>query len=54
MASGTVARDIPAALERARRMAGPDGEIVIAGSIYLVAAARALILRLRSDPPIRM
>jgi len=53
-APGIAARDVPDALARARRAAGPRGEIVVAGSIYLVAAARAHVLGLRSDPPIRM
>jgi dihydrofolate synthase/folylpolyglutamate synthase len=53
-ASGVVACDIADALARATRMAGPAGEVVVAGSIFLVAAARAHVLGLRSDPPIRM
>jgi dihydrofolate synthase / folylpolyglutamate synthase len=53
-APGVAARDVADALARARRLAGARGEIVVAGSIYLVAAARARVLGLRSDPPIRM
>lgn len=45
---------LPAAIKRARELAGPEGMIVIAGSIFLVAAARAQLLDLRSDPLIRM
>jgi dihydrofolate synthase/folylpolyglutamate synthase len=53
-AAGIGARDVADALARARRLAGSRGEIIVAGSIYLVAAARARVLGLRSDPPIRM
>jgi len=42
------------ALARARALAGRRGEIVVAGSIFLVAEARALLLGVRTDPPIRM
>jgi dihydrofolate synthase / folylpolyglutamate synthase len=51
---GSAARDAADAIAQARRAAGADGEIVVAGSIYLVAAVRACVLGLRSDPPIRM
>ena len=53
-APGVAARDVRDALAQARRLAGTRGEIVVAGSIYLVAAIRARVLQLRSDPPIRM
>jgi dihydrofolate synthase/folylpolyglutamate synthase len=43
-----------AALRAAHRLAGARGEIVVAGSIFLVAEARALLLGVRTDPPIRM
>jgi dihydrofolate synthase/folylpolyglutamate synthase len=48
------ARDVSDALRRAKKLAGPNGEIVIAGSIFLVAEARAQLLGVRADPPIRM
>ena len=48
------ARSASDALARVRRVAGPDGLVVVAGSIYLVAELRAKLLGLRSDPPIRM
>jgi dihydrofolate synthase/folylpolyglutamate synthase len=51
---GTATRDVADALARARRAAGPGGEVVVCGSIFLVAEARAQVLGLRSDPPIRM
>lgn len=53
-ARGVGTRDVRDALQRARRAAGSGGEIVVAGSIFLVAAARAQVLGLRSDPLIRM
>jgi dihydrofolate synthase/folylpolyglutamate synthase len=43
-----------AALARARALAGARGEVIVAGSIFLVAEARALLLGVRADPPIRM
>jgi dihydrofolate synthase/folylpolyglutamate synthase len=51
---GERAKDVADALARARRAAGARGEIVVAGSIFLVAEARARVLGRRSDPPIRM
>jgi len=45
---------ISAALARAHKLAGARGEIVVAGSIFLVAEARAILLGVRADPPIRM
>lgn len=51
---GARARNLDDALARARRSAGPSGQIIVAGSIFLVAEARARVLGLRSDPPIRM
>jgi len=42
--------DIGGALERARALAGPSGLVVVTGSLYMVAQARALVLdRLRPD-----
>lgn len=38
------AASVPAALGRARAIAGPEGEVVIAGSLYLVGEVRALLL----------
>jgi dihydrofolate synthase / folylpolyglutamate synthase len=54
VAGTTPTRDVADALARARRAAGPGGEVVVCGSIFLVAEARAQVLGLRSDPPIRM
>ncbi len=53
-AEAIATRSAADALSRARRAAGPTGQVVIAGSIYLVAELRAKLLGLRSDPPIRM
>lgn len=51
---GERARGVADALSRARRAAGAEGEVVIAGSIFLVAEARARVLGLRSDPLVRL
>ncbi len=51
---GTVARSVHDAVARANRAAGPDGLVVVAGSIFLLAEARALVKNLRTDPPIPM
>jgi dihydrofolate synthase/folylpolyglutamate synthase len=51
---GECARDVRAALARARALAGPGGTVVVAGSIYLLAAARAAALGVRTEPPIAM
>ena len=49
---GTVARSVRDAVARAKRAAGPDGLVVVAGSIFLVSEARALVKNARTDPPI--
>lgn len=51
---GTVARSVRDAVARAKRAAGPDGLVIVAGSIFLLAEARALVKDLRTDPPIPM
>lgn len=51
---GLRARGAGDALYRARRAAGPDGMVVVAGSIFLVQDVRARLLGVRSDPHIRM
>ncbi len=51
---GTVARSVRDAVARATRAAGPDGLVIVAGSIFLLAEARALVKNLRTDPPIAM
>jgi dihydrofolate synthase/folylpolyglutamate synthase len=51
---GVAARSVGEALLKARRRAGPKGLVVVAGSIFLVAEARAKLLRVPTDPLIRM
>jgi dihydrofolate synthase/folylpolyglutamate synthase len=51
---GVAARSVEEALRQARRRAGPRGLVVVAGSIFLVAEARAKLLRVPTDPLIRM
>jgi dihydrofolate synthase/folylpolyglutamate synthase len=51
---GEVTRNVKEALRKARRRAGPRGLVVVAGSIFLVAEARARLLRVPTDPLIRM
>lgn len=46
--------DVVAAVEHARRLALPDGLVVVSGSAFVVAAARAFVLGIESDPPIAM
>jgi dihydrofolate synthase/folylpolyglutamate synthase len=53
-APGETVRDVSAALARARALAGARGQVVVAGSIYLLAEARALALGVRTEPPIAM
>jgi len=54
VAHGEATRSIDDALARARRAAGAAGEVVVAGSVFVVAEARARVLGLRTDPLIRM
>lgn len=49
---GETADTVAEALARARAIVGPKGVVVVTGSIFLVGAARALLLSLPSDPPI--
>ena len=51
---GIVARSVKDGLARAVRAAGPDGLVVVCGSIFLVAEVRALVLGVKADPPIGM
>ncbi|HKP64865.1 MAG TPA: folylpolyglutamate synthase/dihydrofolate synthase family protein [Polyangiales bacterium] len=51
---GTAARSVSDALRRARRDAGASGLVIIAGSIFLAAEARAKLLRVPTDPLIRL
>lgn len=51
---GARSRNVTDALRQARHAAGASGEIIVAGSIFLLAEVRAELLGLRSDPLIRM
>jgi dihydrofolate synthase/folylpolyglutamate synthase len=51
---GEVCDSVAQALERARTLVGPRGVVVVAGSTFLVGAARALLLNLPSDPPVAL
>jgi dihydrofolate synthase/folylpolyglutamate synthase len=52
--AGVATRSVEEALRKARRRAGAGGLVVVAGSIFLVAEARAKLLRVPTDPLIRM
>jgi dihydrofolate synthase / folylpolyglutamate synthase len=52
--AGEAAADVASALSRARALAGPGGLVVVAGSIFLVGEARALLLGLPRDPPVAL
>ena len=51
---GEVAGSVEEALTRARELVGSKGVVVVAGSTFLVGAARALLLNLPSDPPVAL
>jgi len=51
---GERAAGLAAAMARARNLVGSGGIVVIAGSLYLVGEARALLLGLARDPPVAM
>jgi dihydrofolate synthase/folylpolyglutamate synthase len=51
---GRVASSVSEGLALAREAAGKGGTVLVAGSIFLVQAARAEVLQVRSDPPIAM
>jgi dihydrofolate synthase / folylpolyglutamate synthase len=51
---GIAARSVSDALRRARRDAGASGLVIVAGSIFLAAEARAKLLRVPTDPLIRL
>lgn len=54
--SGTVAESLDEALTLATRATGrdPSHHVIVAGSIYLVGEARALLLGLPRDPPVAL
>jgi dihydrofolate synthase/folylpolyglutamate synthase len=51
---GVVAQSVREGIAKAERLAGPDGLVVVGGSIFLVQEARAHALGLRTDPSISM
>jgi len=51
---GRAARSVETGLSMAKRAAGGDGEVIVAGSIFLLAEVRARVLGILSDPPIPM
>lgn len=51
---GVTASSVADALARARAAAGPDGLVLVTGSLYLVGEARATILDLPTDPPVAL
>jgi dihydrofolate synthase/folylpolyglutamate synthase len=51
---GRSAPSVEAAVEAARAEAGPNGLVVVCGSIFVLAAARAHVLGIAGDPPIAM
>jgi dihydrofolate synthase/folylpolyglutamate synthase len=52
--AGQVAGSVEQALDFGRKAAGPDGLVVVAGSIFLVGAARAFLLGLEKDPAVAL
>lgn len=46
--------DVVDAVRAARELALPDGLVVVAGSVFVVAAARAFVLGIEGDPPIAL
>jgi len=51
---GACVREVRAALTLAGALAGKGGTVVVAGSIYLLAAARSAVLHVHTEPPIAM
>jgi dihydrofolate synthase / folylpolyglutamate synthase len=51
---GEVAESVGEALERARELVGARGVVVVSGSIFVVGAARGLLLNLPADPPVAL
>jgi folylpolyglutamate synthase/dihydropteroate synthase len=51
---GSRTRGVADALRQAKKAAGPRGEVVVTGSIFLLAETRKHLLGLRTDPLIRM
>ncbi len=54
IAPGVPCASIDAALEGARRAVGPEGVVLVCGSISLLGEARALLLQEPMDPPVAL
>jgi dihydrofolate synthase/folylpolyglutamate synthase len=54
MQPGSIAADVPEALACARAAVGAEGLVLVTGSIFLVAAARAHLLGLPRDPAVAL
>jgi dihydrofolate synthase/folylpolyglutamate synthase len=52
VSNGEVAASVEEALARARALVGAKGVVVVAGSTFLVGAARAILLNLPTDPAV--
>jgi dihydrofolate synthase / folylpolyglutamate synthase len=52
VSNGEVATSVEEALARARALVGSKGVVVVAGSTFLVGAARAILLNLPTDPAV--
>jgi dihydrofolate synthase/folylpolyglutamate synthase len=51
---GEIANDTAQALSLGRKAVGPAGLVLVTGSIFLVGAARALLLGLERDPAVAL
>ena len=47
---GVVTKSVRDGVARARKLAGPQGLVVVAGSIFVVSEARAIVKKVRQDP----
>lgn len=54
LSPGRVARSVASGLAMAMRSAGPEGLVVVAGSIFLLEAVRREVLGVRADPPVAL
>jgi dihydrofolate synthase/folylpolyglutamate synthase len=51
---GEAAESVIAGLERARALAGPEGRVIVCGSIFVLAEARAHLLGIEQEPLVAM
>ncbi len=52
IAFGEIVRDVGRAVRRAQELVGGEGEVVVAGSLFVVAEARAMLMDLASEASI--